>query len=109
MRLVRESAIHIFHLFQSLSDESEVNQSVVLEIHELLTLCKSPFHSPNFNSYALILIEDGVEIRSPLTGGLRSSSCSWQHEFFTDPSDTHRFVRKFCHNALRQIYAWEEG
>lgn len=107
MRLVQESAVHIFLLFAPRDGESEVNQSAVLEIAELRRLCSEQSRFSPVRSCALLLVEEGVEVRSPLTGALRSSTCSWEHDFFTDPAATHRTARKFCHNALRRQPGWD--
>lgn len=106
-RLVHESAIHIFHLFGPQAGASEINQSAYLELAELLSLCREQSRPSRIRSCALLLVEEGVELRSPLQGALRSSACSWEHDFFTDAAATHRTVRKFCFNALHRQPGWE--
>lgn len=107
-RLVEESAVHIFYLFQARDGEIEINQSVTWEIGKLLELCRVQSRLSPIRSCALILLEEGVELRSPLTGEVRSSPCWWEHEFFADPAETLQVARKFCHNALRRQPGWDE-
>ncbi|MGD9938044.1 MAG: hypothetical protein AB7S61_11320 [Methanoregulaceae archaeon] len=107
-RLVEESAVHIFYLFMERDGESEVNQSATLEVGELLRLCSAQSRLSPIRSCALILLEEGLELRSPLTGAIRSSPCWWEHELFADPAETLRVARKFCHNALRRQPGWDE-
>lgn len=106
MRLVHESTIHIFYLFGPRVGASEINQSAYLEIAELLSLCREQSRPSQIRRCALLLVEKGVDLRSPLQGALRSSACSWEHDFYTDAAVTPRVVRKFCFNALRQQPGW---
>ncbi len=107
-RLVEESAVHIFLLFAPRPGESEVNQSAVLEIGELRRLCEEHYRLSPTRSCALLLIEVGVDLRSPLRGAVGSSACRWEHDFFTEPVVTLRAARKFCHNALRRQPGWDD-